>query len=306
MMAARLLKQAGVWALAQGGAPRIARWARNDALFVLTYHNVVPTRDDAREGETSLHIDHATFAEQLDLLCETHDVVSLVDVLNGCQWRGDRPRALITFDDAYRGAVTLGVQELAKRRLEATIFVAPGLVTGRGFWWDALAARNGGEIPHSLRQSALFEYGGADERIRAWASTTGLPTREPGPTLRCATVGELREAAQVPGITFASHSWSHSVLSDLAADTLRLELGRPLRWLRDLLGTVLPALAVPYGLSSRSVEREARRQGYAVVFPGSRGWLQAHAMLPFALPRQNVPASLSRSAFMLRCSGLLT
>jgi peptidoglycan/xylan/chitin deacetylase (PgdA/CDA1 family) len=304
--AARMLKEAGVWTLAHGGAPRIARWAQGDALFVLTYHNVVPTRDDARQGEASLHIDQATFADQLDQLCETHDVVSVADVLNGCRWRGNRPRALITFDDAYRGAVTLGVEELAKRRLEATIFVAPGLVACGGFWWDALAAPYGGEIPHSLRQSALFEYGGADERIREWVSMTGLPTRSPGLTQCCATIGELRAAARVPGITFASHSWSHPVLSGLAADALRVELGRPLRWLRETLGDVLPALAVPYGLSSRLVEREARRQGYAVVFPGTRGWIRARALLPFALPRQNVPAGLSRTAFLLRSSGLPT
>lgn len=304
MHARAALKHARNRVLSALGLPHVARWVKRDALLVLTYHNIVPTRDDAVEGEASLHLDRATFAEQLDLLRETHDVVGLGELLNGCRWPCDRPRALITFDDAYRGALTIGAEELAKRHMVATVFVAPGFVGGRTFWWDAIAAAHAGELPDSLREIALREHHGRDDLVRSWAAGKGVPSREPGPVQRAASVEELRAAARLPGITFAAHSWSHAVLPDLRAPELREELERPLQWLRAAFDNVLPALAVPYGLSSRWVEIEARRLGYAVVFPGMRGWVPARASLPFTLPRENVPSSLPSDAFKLRTAGL--
>ncbi len=291
--------------LAHAGAPRLARWVHRDALLVLTYHNVIPNGGHATRGEASLHVEQAQFGEQLDVLRETHDVVSIIDVLNGRRASGDRPRALITFDDAYSGAVTLAVEELAKRRLEATIFVAPACI-GRAFWWDALAGGTGGELPSSVRNCALFAYGGDENRVRQWADASGMTMTQPHDAQRCATLLELRAASRIPGITFASHSWSHPVLATLHTDELSQELGRSLRWLRDTLGSIVPALAVPYALSCPAVEIEARRQGYAAVFPGNRGWVSSRGPLPFALPRQNVPAGLSLNTFRLRISGVPT
>lgn len=299
------MKDAGARALTALGAARIGRWARRDALLVLTYHNIVERREDARQGEASLHLDRASFGEQLDVLRETHDVVSLAEMLNGCRWRGDRPRALITFDDAYRGAMTIGIDELAARRMVATVFVAPAFTGGRTFWWDALAAGYGGEMPEGIRQEALMKHDGYDERVREWARRTGVELGAGGDLQRCATVRELRAASRAPGIIFGAHSWSHPVLANLGAADLRHELRLPLDWLRESLDNVVPALAVPYGICSPWVECEARRSGYAAVFTGRRGWIPASSMLPFTLPRENVPAGLGRETFVLRSAGVM-
>jgi hypothetical protein len=63
-----MLKDAAVRVLTAVGAARLGLWVRRDALLVLTYHNIVPNREDASRGDSSLHLDRATFAEQLDLL----------------------------------------------------------------------------------------------------------------------------------------------------------------------------------------------------------------------------------------------
>jgi peptidoglycan/xylan/chitin deacetylase (PgdA/CDA1 family) len=298
-------KGASVRALTAVGAARFARWVRRDSLVVLTYHNIVPRSEHARQGEASLHVDRATFAEQLDVLAETHEIVGLADVLNGVRWPSGRPRALITFDDAYQGAMTIGVDELLKRRMLATVFVAPAFTAGRTFWWDAIGAGHAGTIPDDIRRAALETYDGIDDRVREWAERNCVPLGDPGPTQRCATVRELRSAALSPGITFGAHSWSHPVMANLDPDELREELRRPLSWLYATLDNVVPALAVPYGLSSPWVEFEARRLGYAAMFTGRRGWVPPTAMVPFTLPRENVPAGMGRESFVLRSAGVL-
>jgi peptidoglycan/xylan/chitin deacetylase (PgdA/CDA1 family) len=118
-------------------------------------------------------------------------------------------------------------------------------------------------------------------------------------------VRELQSASRAPGITFGAHSWSHRVMANLNPDDLRDELRRPLAWLHETLDNVLPALAVPYGLSSRWVECEARRCGYAAMFGGRRGWVPARSLPPFTLPRENIPAGLGRETFVLRSAGVI-
>jgi peptidoglycan/xylan/chitin deacetylase (PgdA/CDA1 family) len=291
-------------ALTAVGAPRVARWARRESLVVLTYHNIVEHPADAARGEASLHVDRASFAVHLDLLRETHDVVSLADVLSGTRPIGGRPRVLITFDDAYQGALTLGVDELVRRRIPAVFFVAPGFVDGRTFWWDELAGGYGGVMPKAVREAALVEHRGVETRIREWIGRNALPVGKPTALQRCATMRELIRAARAPGITFGAHSWSHPVLAAVDAEVLADELCRPLVWLRKSFNNVVPALAVPYGVSSPRVESEARAHGYVAVFGGRRGWVPSPITAPFMLPRENVPGGITRHGFLLRSSGV--
>src|SRR5690606_40922240 len=81
--------------------------------------------EDAGQGDTSLHLPLPRFIQQIERVARTHEIVDLETTLSG---PGHRPRAVLTFDDAYRGAVTLALPELRKRGLPATVFVAPALL----------------------------------------------------------------------------------------------------------------------------------------------------------------------------------
>ncbi len=119
------------------GLTRLGRSLSRSRVLVLAYHNIVPEgAEDA--GDPSLHLPEKQFARQLDLLVETHTIVPLQSALTDA-WEPNRPRAVITFDDAYRGAVTVGIDEIVRREIPATVFVTPAFVDGRSFWWDALA-----------------------------------------------------------------------------------------------------------------------------------------------------------------------
>jgi peptidoglycan/xylan/chitin deacetylase (PgdA/CDA1 family) len=288
----------------------VARRRRRHGVLVLAYHDIVPLGAEIA-GDRSLHLTRRSFAEQLDVLMETHDVVPLATVVESSQadrpmtratGRG-RPQAVITFDDAYQGAVTAGVPELVSRNLPATIFVAPAFVGGKSFWWDELADPQAG-LDDDVRVRALDQLAGRDEAIRGWAGDTGRSVHVAPEYARCATEEELRAACRGSRLTLASHSWSHPNLARLGGDELRVELERPLAWLRERFEGVSPYLAYPYGLSSPAVARAAKEAGYRAGLLVAGGWLPDGARDHFALPRLNIPAGMSRDGFALRAAGL--
>jgi peptidoglycan/xylan/chitin deacetylase (PgdA/CDA1 family) len=285
------------------GLATASRRHRRRGALILAYHNVVPEGVEIG-GESSLHLPVAQFAAQLDALMETHEVVPLASVLDPLPPAAARPRVVVTIDDAYRGAVTVGVPELVRRGIPATIFVAPAFVGGRTFWWDALTPPSAPGPTAEFRSRALEECRGADAAVREWAERGGHRVRPLPDHAACASEGELRAAASQPGITLAPHSWSHPNLPRLEGSQLEEELTRPLAWLGARFRSMLPVLSYPYGLCSTRVQRAAAAAGYraAVVIGG--GWISPGRSDPFALPRLNIPAGLSRNGFLLRTAGL--
>ena len=284
------------------GAPlfRVRRAWAGDAL-VLAYHNIVPHGDRA-VGETSLHLPQAAFADQLDQLIQTHDVIPLGEITSRSA-KGGRPRVVITFDDAYQGAVTAGVRELQERSLAATIFVAPAFVPRGNFWWDVYAGADG-ELPAAFRDFALNTLAGDDAAVRSWAAGNG---KSPNTLPLHATVAseiELLEASRVPGITLGSHTWSHCNLASVSDAKTEHELAASLEWLDTRFGSAARWLSYPYGLCNARTADIARRVGYAGAVHIDGGWTNRSAQ-SFGLPRLNIPSGLSIDGFRLRAAGLL-
>lgn len=287
-------------ALVHGGVASFARSRRVGQVLVLAYHNVVPD-GERRCGDRSLHLAQRDFAAQLDTLSTTHDVVPLADALGEAPAHGARPRAAITFDDAYHGALTAGVAELVRRGLPATIFVPPSFVGGRTFWWDEVAEARGALDP-GLRQFLLTELRGEDARVREWLGGTddALPAHA-----HCVDEQELGRAASTSGISLGSHTWSHLNLATLHGEELDRELRRPVQWLRERFANTLPVLSFPYGIESDEARRAARDAGYRAAMLISGGWMRRDVQDPFALPRLDVPAALSVAGFRLRTAGVI-
>jgi peptidoglycan/xylan/chitin deacetylase (PgdA/CDA1 family) len=298
-MAVRLLKTMAETALLQSGAAGLARWRHRADALVLAWHNVVP--DDARfDGDASLHITRSRFAAQLDLLRATHDIVPLAEVLDAAP--AGRPRIAITFDDAYVGTLTCGMEEVRRRGLPATLFVPPAFLGGRSFWWDALA--DAGSVEAAARQHVLGVLGGQDDRARRWATDEGRVVRTP-PDYACAA-GEdlLRRAVDAGGLTLASHTWSHVNLTGVTDDVLREELERPIAWLAQRFPSAQPWISYPYGLVDERVEVAAARAGYTRGFSLDGRWLNGSDRA-LRLPRLNIPAGVSPAGFALRAAGVI-
>ena len=286
-------------AVTTSGLAALGRRRLRGRTIVLAFHNIVPNGADPA-GERTLHLAQARFGEFLDVLGATHHVVPLTEALDA-RGHAARPRVAITFDDAYRGAVTAGVSELARRGLPATIFVAPGSVGGGPWWWDELADGDG-VVPADVRARALERWRGRDAEIRrALAPAPRSIARH----ALVASEAELRTAVGNASITLGSHSWSHPNLALCEPGELADEMARPLQWLRERFAAVVPYLAYPYGLWSDAVRRAAETAGYRAGFRIEGGWLSRGAGEGrFDLPRLNIPHALSSRGLTLRLAGL--
>lgn len=268
--------------------------------LILAYHNVVA--DEHRGlGDSSLHLPLTSFVRQLELLESYCTVLPLADVLAG-RASSDRPNVAITFDDAYRGAVELAMPELAHRGLPSTLFVAPGLLGRRSFWWDELAGDAGG-LDVAVRRHALGVEQGRHDRILRGTEAAELVRPLPA-SFGGADEGQVRGLHRQGLVTLAAHSWSHPNLTRVDEAALDDEMTRPLEWLRASEGPTLPFVAYPYGLSSPEVAAAAERSGYAGGLLVHGGWFEGSPE-PWRIPRYNVPAGLSEDGFMLRLSGVL-
>jgi len=283
-----------------------ARGARRHqaGICVLAYHNIVPDGLPGI-GDASLHLGERAFHWQLDDIGRRYDVVPLTDVL-APPARSRRPRVAITFDDAYLGALTLGVEALARRGFPATMFVAPGRLGRRDFWWDAFGPRPaiGAGLTPGLRDHALTVCGGSDARVREWAAREGWTARSLPDVALTSTEDELDAACRRhDGLSLGSHSWSHPNLTRSTDAELRAEMGPSLAWLAQRFGPVIPWLAYPYGLSDARAAEEARKAGYEAALLVGGGWTTPPVRDRYAIPRVNIPAGLSAPGFVLRVSG---
>jgi peptidoglycan/xylan/chitin deacetylase (PgdA/CDA1 family) len=294
------LKHLAERALVAFGVERFTRRRLSGRTLVLAYHNIVPD-GEYTAGDASLHLPQHEFARQLDALAESHYVVPLDDLDRDSTTQ--RPRVIITFDDAYDGAVSAGVEELRKRQMPATIFVAPAML-GSTPWWDALADPKLGAVPDDVRRHALERLHGEAIAIFEWTKRASLGFQAASKLPRIATEAELKVSASKPGITLASHTWAHQNLASLGSTALESELRRPLQWLQPRFPAVVPWLSYPYGLFNDSVQAAARNAGYAGAFRIDGGWMPRSSPSSYALPRLNIPAGLSLNGFRLRLAGL--
>lgn len=293
--------------LGRTGVASAFRAARRRDILVLAYHNIVP-HGEPIVGDRSLHLEQYKFARQLDWLRRTYDIVPLTKIFHQ-QRKHRRPRAAITFDDAYHGAVTAGVKEVVERDLPATIFVAPAFIGGSPFWWDLLlAAECNGSLTTDVRQYCVDALDGQHDRVLAWAKKCHIEIGSVPAHQTAATEEELATCMRSGRITFGSHTWSHPNLSRLrSSGDLEAELSRPLEWLQSRFEHVVPWLAYPYGIGSNEAAAAAQRMGYDGALLVSGGLIMRTDLdrRRFMMPRLNVPSGLSIEGLALRGSGLL-
>jgi peptidoglycan/xylan/chitin deacetylase (PgdA/CDA1 family) len=296
------LKHLGERVLIHSGVARLVRRTRRGRVLVLAYHNILPNGQTA-SGDRNLHLSQSEFARQLDAISKTHEVVS-IEAIGQPALPSARPRVVITFDDAYAGALTAGVEELVRRSMPATIFVAPGLI-GSVSWWDNLAERTGGTIEGELRKHVLETLGGNAELVDRWTSSKYEASSTKSNLPHIGTMAQLEKAAAQPGITIGSHTWSHPNLCALSDVDLATELSRSDQWLRSQFSSVVPWLSYPYGLHNESVISATTKAGYRGAVRIDGGWTSTSLSLPcYAVPRLNIPSGLSLNGFRLRLAGL--
>jgi peptidoglycan/xylan/chitin deacetylase (PgdA/CDA1 family) len=267
--------------------------------LILAYHNVVPD-ELVGHGDRSLHLPWSRFLEQLAVLQQHCEVRPLTELLSVGQSSG-RPQVALTFDDAYRGAVELALPELDRRGLPTTLFVAPGLLGSRSFWWDELATPGAG-LAEPLRRWALEDLAGWGNRIRDCIPGGQASARLPE-WYASSTEAQVRSLGTYSGLTLGAHTWSHPNLARLGESEVIAEVSRSLDWIGTSGVPSVPLLAYPYGLRSDVVDRAAERAGCRAGLLVSGGWFTPPIRQDWLIPRYNVPAGLSTAGFVMRLSG---
>lgn len=286
------------------GLTTLAFRSRKGRRLILAFHNVVG--DGApHHGDQALHLPLSTFRHVLDECGAIGDIVPLAIALRDQPAAQARPRIAITFDDAYQGCLRYALPELKRRRLPATIFVAPGILGGHTMWWDAIAGPRG--LPPATRETALDAHAGDQIRIRHdWRVRDGGWGTVPD-DWQTAHEAQLKAAIEYDQIRLAPHSWNHRNLMRCTDTELSEELRRPIDWLVDFAGErCLPdVLAYPYGLHDDRVVTATYAASYVQALRVDGGWWRGASTPVLRLPRVNVPSGITRRGFRLRLAGLL-
>lgn len=279
------------------GATAIARRARPGAV-VLCYHNVI--RGSTPSADPSLHLDVGVFAGQVDWLASRFDVVSLHELERRAR-KGARLRgmAAITFDDAYQGALTHGLDVLRGLGLPSTVFVPTAApADGRAFWWDRL--RGGGGMSDGARRHHLIESLAGDGRA-ILPDDAGL---EDMPVQCLPASWEQIRRVRSSACGIEAHSVNHRTLPRLGEEALRSELTGAAESILANTGVRPDWLAYPYGRWDARVAAAVRAAGYR------GGWTLdgrdvEHGTDFSCAPRINVPATLSIDGFIAWVSGFM-
>jgi len=292
-------------AVLRGGAAAIGQFAHRKRALILAYHNILSP--GARPGgDVSLHLPLEKFIAQLSAIQRSHEVVPLTELLSGSVPSTGKPIVVLTFDDAYRGAIQLGIPEIVRLGMPVTVFLCPGRLGSSSFWWDRYLGVDRNGLGPGFRDFALTRLGGREELVTEHAEERGWTGRGEPAHIGCATESELREVASMPGVTFGSHTWSHPNLVVLSDAEIEAELLDSRSWLEERFSNSIPCISYPYGLFDDRVTRTAMKCGFHSGLAISGGWMNRRLGPKFAVPRLNVPAGVSEAGFGLRLAGLFT
>lgn len=266
-----------------------------NAAPIFCFHNVVAATG-AAFGEPSLHVPADAFADYVEWIGATYEVVPLRELLE----KADRGHpvsgvAAITFDDGYAGVVTHALPVLRRHGMPATIFVvADAADRPQAFWWDVLASE--GALSAAARAHHLRAQRGDASAILG----AGRPPVTPPADYLPAPWSVLEAASGEAAIE--AHTVTHRNLSALDATDVRAELVRSRDAIAMRVGEVPRLISYPYGAYDARVLSAAREERFAGGLTMDEG-LAMGGRDPFAIPRVNVPAGITLDALEWRASG---
>ncbi len=292
---------------------RVAGSPRSDTLAVLTYHRVDYAADTPELYPGLISATPEQFADQLDLVLEMGQVVSMADVLKACRGEAVLPpnSIAITFDDACRDFAEFAWPALQSRNLPATVFVPTAYpdAAERRFWWDRLhlAIWYGreqsittpcGELDLSSDEQRTLAYRMIRDHVKQLEHQHAMQLVDdlceqqavdlPPPSVM--SWDELRELAH-QGVTLAPHTQTHPLLTQISLGDAQREIVGSYNDLKREIGEVLPIFAYPGGASNTEIAEIAKNAGIEIAFSVQRGINNISTADPLALNRINIGQS---------------
>lgn len=306
----------GLVRAAAGSAPVMRRLRRNVAghgVTVLMYHELGGDREDCDVWQI---VRRGDFLQQVDYLRKHYDIVSLDHALQAVDSGsfGERPLAVLTFDDGHRGNAEHLLPIVRQEGLPVAIYVATGHIEDqRAYWFDRVvnALQRPGEARVDLSRHGLGSYAvPAQPGSRRWLQINrvlhaikSLPParcddaaddvcRQVGaadlrPAMWPMSLEELRTVAAHPLVTIGAHSHGHEALTLLPLDEARRSIELARQHTQDWLGRPVRHFAYPSGLHDARLRQLVQEMGFASAMSNHAGQWRSPDVR-FEIPRISV------------------
>jgi len=323
LVARRVGKGAAALALHYSGVREMLSAVQRRAVggrrvLILSYHRVVG--DFAEEEKRSLYtlnIEQRTFRRHLEVLQESHDVVSLDDALSVLQGTSQAARdvAVVTFDDGYRDVYTHAFPVMRDLRVPGVVYVPSGFVgTDRRLGHDRLFAalrrmNERGIAPMAVgvgNPGERWLIDAFDGHVRPGVALERLIARHPTPGLlrltdaledRLGITAARPQPGELPmswemlreldahGVVVGAHTAEHTVLTNQRLDDARREIAQCKAALEKGLRKPVKHFAYCNGYYSAGVAQALKSEGFVSAvttedIPNTPG------VDPFALKRK--------------------
>lgn len=294
---------------------------------ILCYHSFT-SRSLPSNSSVGISVDQ--FLSEMAMLNAISTVVPLSELLaRHVAGRSTRGLTAVTFDDAYASLHSLAGPHLARLGVPFTVFVcsAPS-ASGAPFWWDRLEdlipgldlnarqnlCRSANMHPSSIDSTS--EQGDLFGALRAWIlaqcggrcpaaledCVSDLEARLGVHTMqRAMTFDELEQLSRTTRLDIGVHTISHPSLPSLPMQDKISEIGGCYSALRSRFESVLPILAVPYGLIDAETITASASAGMTATLALGNATLQRHAP---GVPRICMTRDVPRWRFGMRLLGI--
>jgi peptidoglycan/xylan/chitin deacetylase (PgdA/CDA1 family) len=253
--------------------------------------------------------DATDFSAQMDMIGRNFRVLPLREAVQRLRSGSLPARSVcITFDDGYANNCDVALPILKARSIPATVFVAPGFLSGGRMFNDTvIEAVRRAPAELDLTREGLGRHVLADDAARVRAIAAILPALKYLPQAerlrRAAAVAE-RVGARLPddlmmtddqvrrlhreGIEIGAHTMNHPILANTDEVTARREIVDSKERLEEMIGARVSSFAYPNGGPTRDYTTRdvhlAREAGFDVAV--STAWGAATPQRdPLQIPR---------------------
>lgn len=278
---------------------------------VFMYHELGEDRDDIDAWQV---VRRSEFLRQIDYIRSNYRVLSLDEAIRCEAYRGggDRPFAVITFDDGHRGTLDHLMPILASEDLPATLYVATGhILDGRPYWFDRIvnSLQSHAAMSIDLKRWGLGVFTiDAGRGAAKWSQIQALLSAvKVLPTEACDSVADFVEScvagiaasrhaltplsssdltamSSQPLLTLGAHSHGHEVLSNLPLEVAAASVERSRQLLQAWTGRRVAHFAYPGGFENPSVQAMIEHLGFRTAM-GTRAGVWSERSPLFDIPR---------------------
>lgn len=305
-------------------------------LVVLMYHEIA---DDSVEIDAWTVVKESDFIRQMVYLSRHFRVVSLKYALDCMNKNSDetvaqKPMAVITFDDGYRGNRQVLLPIIESLNLPVSIFIPTGAIKNqRLYWYDSLINGLRGEkiIILDLNYLSLGKYRiNKDKGSENWREIerllSDLKTLEPDSrekvvedilsdldrsqddhsfNLAPLSIIELLELADSPLVTIGAHSHCHNLLNQISCDAIDISVSTSKQLIESWINRPVYYFAYPNGNFNDQVVDIIKKTGFKCGLTTiSKPW--SHNDSLFTVPRIGIGRYDSFDLFKIKVAGGLT